>query len=189
MKVQYILLTMLLVGSLYPASGATAERPPEQTDWEEFKSNDGNFRVLTPAPLEQKVDTMETGIGELTYHTFFHQSPMNDAENVFYMVSYCDYPEGTVHSDSTEMLADFFAATMDAAVESVDGELVYSDDVEIGAYPGKFWRIHYLQGGAVIKTKAFLVKNRYYAVQTIMFREMSLNPKSDRFMDSFSLLE
>jgi hypothetical protein len=189
MKIPHILLLLLWMGILLPAPAAGESWPPQNDDWKEFKSYEGNFRVLTPAPLKEKIDSIETQIGRLAYHTFFYQSPMNDAENVLYMVSYCDYPEGTVHSDSTEMLEEFFTTTMEAAAESVDGELIYSNDVEIGEYPGKFWRINYLRGQAVIKTKAFLVKNRYYAVQTIMFREMSLNPKSNRFMDSFDLLK
>jgi len=157
--------------------------------WEEFISYDGGFRVLVPGPIKQKVDSIETRVGELAYHTFFHQAPGKDSENVLYMISYCDYPEGTLHSDSLELLNEFFQATMEAAASSVRGELIYADDTRLQRYPGKVWRIDYLNGKAVIKTRAYVVQQRYYTVQTIMLRSRSLNRASDKFLDSFRLLK
>ncbi len=155
--------------------------------WDEFKSYEGKFRVFVPGAMSSKTDTITTHIGEVAYHTYFHQAPQPDESNVLYMVSYCDYPPNTIHSDSTALLGDFFESTIDAAVFSIAGDLAYSDDVQLDDYPGKFWRVDYLQGEAVIKTKAYLVESRYYAVQVVMLRKLSLNPYSDRFLDSFRL--
>ena len=124
-----------------------------------------------------KTDTIETTIGEVPYHTYFLQAPQPEKSNVLYMVSYCDYPINAMHSDSAELIQEFFESTMDAAAFSIAGNLVYSDNIELNGYPGKFWRIDYLQGQAVIKTKAFIVENRYYNIQTVMLRKLSLNPE------------
>ena len=167
-----------------------AADPPQHRGWEAFSSYEGRFRILIPGSVEQKVDSIDTRMGRLAYHTFFHQSPEGEAsDNILYMVSYCDYPPGTVHSDSLELLDVFFEATMDAAAGSVRGELLYSDDIRLGKYPGKLWRIDYLNGKAVIKTRAYVVGSRYYSVQTITVRKRSINRSSGKFLDSFHLLE
>ena len=160
--------------------------------WEEFKSYEGRFRVLVPGPMVQRVDSLETPIGTLAYHTFFYQPPKEEestADNLLYLLSYCDYPEHTVHSDSAELLDEFFSATIEEAVESVHGELAYSDSQEYFGYPGRIWRIDYINGQAVIKTRALVAGNRYYALQTATVKGRSLNTASSRFMDSFRLLE
>jgi hypothetical protein len=78
---------------------------------------------------------------------------------------------------------------MDQAAKSVNGELTYYDFAWHKEYPGYLWRIDYLDGKALIKTKAFLVNRRYYAIQTVTIRPKSLNLSTDRFMDSFRVIE
>ena len=169
--------------------GKEKEQPIKVDDqWEEIKSYDGKFRILSPEAMTKKIDTVETQIGQLAYHTHFFQDDLQ-GENLFYMLSYCDYPEYTVHSDSTELLPEFFEATMESAAASVNGELLYSDDFSYREYPGKVWRIDYLEGKALIKTRAYLIGRRYYAMQTITLKDRSLNTASDKFLDSFRFLE
>ncbi len=157
--------------------------------WTLFQSYEGKFKVQVPDLMLEKVDTVETPIGKLAYHTFFYQDPTEYAENVLYMISYCDYPSETIHSDSVELVEALFETTMDAAAFSIDGELVYQTPVSLAGYPGRFWRINYLNNQAAVKTRAYFVENRYYAVQTIMYRALSLNRASDRFLESFRLME
>lgn len=159
-----------------------------QTDWESVVNMDGRFRINAPAALTERVDTIETAVGSLVYHTFFHQTDIQSAENALYMLSYVDYPVGAMHSDSTALLQDFFVETTTAAADAVKGELLYAAAAELDNYPGQVWRIDYLDGGAVIKTRAFMVNQRYYALQTISLRERNLNESSERFLDSFELL-
>lgn len=161
-----------------------------QAKWKEFQSYEGRFRVLAPGAFQQKVDSIETPLGKLAYHVFFYQPEAKDsADNLIYMVSYCDYPAFTLHSDSTELLEEFFETTIESAVESVGGELAYASERPYREYPGRIWRIDYINGEAVIKTRALVAGNRYYALQTATVRSRSLNTASERFMDSFRLLE
>ena len=159
------------------------------TNWEVFKSFKGKFKILTPGVMVEKVNTIETEIGDLNYITFLHQSKEKDSDNLVYMVSYCDYPENSIHSDSTELVQEFFQTTIATAVESVKGELRYSSEIEMGDYPGMLWRVDYNEGRALIKTKSFLVGRRYYSVQAITLKEKSLNTTIDKFLDSFGLLK
>ncbi len=157
-------------------------------NWRDFNSYDGKFSILTLGDMTKKVDSIETAIGTLAYHTFFYQPKEADADNVLYMLSYCDYPAGAIHSDSTDLLPDFFKETMDTATSSVHGELLYANNWNYKDYPGKVWRIDYLNGQAIIKTKACVVGRRYYALQTVTRKEKSLNFAADKFLDSFKLL-
>ena len=94
---------LLLVLNILLISIAAAQSPAREK-WEEFKSYDGRFRVLTPGPLTQKVDSMETQVGKLAHHTFFYQPSDEKGDNLLYMLTYYDYPENSIHSDSTELL-------------------------------------------------------------------------------------
>lgn len=164
-------------------SGLAAQE--QEARWQEFRSEQGRFRVLVPGPMKEKQDTVDTFVGAVVYHTFFFQPFGQSGENLLYLLSYCDYPEHTVHSDSTDLLAEFFAITMSAAAESVDGEISYSDDIRLKRYPGKLWRVEYLDGKAIIKSRAYLVGRRFYSLQAVMFREKILNLSSERFLESF----
>ncbi|MCB9080348.1 MAG: hypothetical protein H6555_01410 [Lewinellaceae bacterium] len=186
-----ILLTAAVNAGAQSDSGETP--PPDwrqpQRSWEWFTAVDGKFSVLTPGAMQEKVDTISTPVGPLDYHVYYFQESREGGENILYMVSYCDYPPGAMHEDSTALLEEFYAATMDAAAFSINGEVVYSGDTHAASgLSGKIWRIHYKNGKGVIKTRAFMVGSRYYAVQIVTYRELSLNPASDRFLDSFRVL-
>jgi hypothetical protein len=157
--------------------------------WEELRSLGGRFSVRSPGLMKEKVDTFSTPVGKLLYHTFFFNDSLPAADNAVYMVSYCDYPSGSLHHDSTELVSDFLGATAEESAFSVAGKVTWSADINYGKYPGLHWRVDYKDNRAVIKTKAFIVQNRYYAIQTVMPKNRSLNRASDFFMDSFRLFD
>ena len=167
----------------------TIDLPKKQKEdqWKYYESEEGLFKVLVPGPFTKHLDSITTEVGKLAYHTFLLQRDPKSADNVLYMVSYCDYPPYTAHSDSMELLAPFFDQTVEAATESVEGELLYSNPDFLGTFPGRFWRIDYLNGEAIIKTKAFLVENRYYSLQVITLKDKNRNDSVDRFFESFQL--
>ncbi|MEM6966029.1 MAG: hypothetical protein AAF573_14775 [Bacteroidota bacterium] len=155
--------------------------------WEVFQSYEGKFSVLAPGTFTKKENPIKTDIGELKYITYLYQPEEKETDNLVYMISYCDYPDYTVHSDSTELVNDFFQATVATAVESVEGELSYTTEISKRDFPGRLWRVVYNEGQATIKTKAYLVENRYYSVQVITLKEKAFNLKIDKFLDSFVL--
>ncbi len=159
--------------------------------WEEVKSFEGRFRVLAPGSMQLAVDTMETPVGALTYYTYYYQPPAEEksAENLMYMVSYCDYPEGSLHADSTELLAEFFETTRESGAFSINGDLIYHSERNLGDANGQYWRIDYLDGNAVLKTWALVAGRRFYSVQTATVATRSLNRSTDRFFESFTLIE
>ena len=159
--------------------------------WEEVKSFEGRFRVLSPGTMQLAVDTMETPVGALTYYTYYYQPPAEEksAENLMYMVSYCDYPEGSLHADSTELLEEFFETTRESGAFSINGDLIYHSERNLGDATGQYWRIDYLDGNAVLKTWALVNERRFYSVQAATVATRSLNRSTDRFFESFTLTE
>lgn len=182
-------MTRLFTFSLLLTTGLLYAQPQPKI-WRTFKPDGGQFEVLSPDAMQHKVDSVTTPLGQLAYHTYFHQPPESEAmaENLMYMVSYCDYPEGTLHQDSAGLLLEFFTATMESAAAAVNGETVYHAERNYKSYPGHFWRIDYLEGQAVIKTWGIVVEHRYYAVQTVTVKKRSLNRSSDNFLDSFQII-
>ena len=156
--------------------------------WEEFKTYQGKFRVLVPGEMQYNERVIHTDIGEIKYITYYYQDTQREAENAMYMVTYCDYPEYTIHSDSTDLLEDFFDNTLEAAVESVAGKVRYSDVLNYKEFPGRHWRIDYRAGHATLKTRVYLVNNRFYTIQTATERGRSMNKATDEFFKSFQLL-
>lgn len=157
--------------------------------WKEYISYEGEFKVETPGEIKEVINTAETTLGQLEYHIFVHQDTDSDADNLMYMISYCDYPQGSIHSDSTELIKEFFDATIEESTKSVYGKLIYSNDIKVHNFPGKLWRVDYGEGRGIIRTKAFIKGNRFYTIQTACNRDKSLNMSSDKFMDSFYLLD
>jgi len=158
-----------------------------QAKWSEIAHFAGRFRVVSPGPFQEKVDSMDTPLGQLFYHTLYLAPQTEKTENEFYMVSYVDYPEGTVHQDSLELIGELLNETQAAAVESVRGELLFSQDGYQHDFPFRYWRIDYLNGRASIRTKAIIAGNRFYTVQTVTRQEYGMNHSTDRFIDSFEV--
>ena len=160
----------------------------QSDNWKVFQSYEGSFKVEIPTGMMlQNERVIYTDIGEITYHTYYYQEEGKNFENALYVVSYCDYPDYTIHSDSTALLPEFFNNTITSAEESVIGELRYEEDINYKDFPGKLFRIDYREGTATLKSKVFIVKNRFYNIQIATTRGKSLNSAADRFLDSFRL--
>lgn len=158
--------------------------------WQELNDLDGRFHLLTPATLNHKVDTVETAVGKQAYHTFFLQAPNKDeAENIIYALSYVDYPAGSLHHDSLELVAEFLAGSEEEAVGAIGGSVIYSTDKAISGYPARQWRIDYPSKGgtASARTLAGVAGNRYYEIKVFSLQAAGLSKSADRFFDSVRL--
>jgi hypothetical protein len=167
------------------------------SQWKEIKSYNGRFSVLLPdGDFTEKVIPIPSAIGAMEQHTFYFTPPKLDAENRFYQVTYLDYPEGTFHPDSTELREIFYQTSMEGAAQSVQGKLMYSEDVNARSYltntdnqeiKGKIWRIDYNKGNSIMKSKAFLVGDRFYTISVAMIKARSRNLDAQKYLDSFKL--
>jgi hypothetical protein len=164
----------------------------QQARWEERNDIDGRFKLLAPAVLTHKVDTVETSIGQQAYHTFFLQAPDKDeAENIIYAISYVDYPDGSLHHDSLELVSEFLTGTEEEAAIAVGGKVIYSSDKQISGFPARQWRIDYPSKGgtASARTLAGVAGNRYYELKVFSLQASGLNKSADKFFDSVRLFK
>ena len=190
MLIRLVLLLIVTTISLSAQTDDAALDPLKsweltQADWEEIRSYEGKFRVISPGALTEMIDSIETAVGTLVYHTLYLAPTSEKAENEVYMISYVDYPEGSLPADSTELIQALFDETQAAAVESVRGELMFSQEKHLQGHPARYWRVDYLNGRGSIRTKAVVVDHRVYMVQTVTQRQYGMNTSTDRFIDSF----
>ncbi|MBX2815572.1 MAG: hypothetical protein KTR24_06235 [Saprospiraceae bacterium] len=170
-------MMLLLVWSVFASS------------WQDFQSIDGRFSIKSPHALDKVAKVISTAVGDLEYHNYFWSCDHDSLGYGHFVVSYCDYPTGAFPADSVGLVDLFFDASSEQAATAVDGELIYEDDIMLGSYPGRFWRIHYNEGETVVKTRAFLVGDRYYSVQVAVLAASAQEAFVDRFLKSFKILE
>jgi hypothetical protein len=156
-----------------------------QEPYFEYEDVDKRFSILMWNLPEEQIVTIPTDLGKLDFHTFETDIPLDSVIVAIGAVSYCDYPEGSIHSDSISLHEEFFTATVEQSVVRLKGLLIYQDDYFQGRYPGRIWRIHYKDGTAVMKSRAFLIQNRLYIIQTACGKRYSLHPSLDLFLNSF----
>lgn len=156
----------------------------ESVGWKPFLSDNGKFQVLVPMEMSERIDSVETPIGKLFQHTFL----CKDGTDLLYIIKYVDYPAHSLSADSLDFLQDFLQATVEEDVSASDGELVFEEDADIFGYPGKIWRINVPATRSVIRSRAFVAGDRFFALRTVASRAKALNPSADRFLGSFRLL-
>ncbi len=157
-----------------------------QSEWSVFKSHEGQFSILSPGDISQDVKTIETDIGTIDYFSFYHATNEEEEFRSVYSVSYCEYPTNTIHSDSTDMLLEFFAATIEQSIPH-GGKLVYEAPEQMEGYPGRLWRTS-SPNLKIVKSKAFLVENRFYLIQVFSTNKKANRRDGDKFLKSFRLL-
>jgi hypothetical protein len=156
-----------------------------QDHWRYFEAPDKSFSVYTPLVFESKIELFTTPLGDIQDQTFFCHH-----EGAVFMVSFWDYPTGTFHKDSIELIDEFFAATIESAAESVNGHVLYQEALQYKGHQGRLWRIEFNEQKNGIKSKGYLVKDRFYLIQVISSKnKFATNPYPDRFLSSFNLLD
>jgi len=158
-------------------------------NWTIFTSENGRFSVLSPAELTLNLQTIPSALGEVKWHTYSYQA-VDTSELVFlYSITYYEYPDQLMPSDSTEMIDQFFTETLDAISERIDGEILYSQNELVNTYPARITRMQYQDGAYSLKSKLILAKHRFYMVEVFSTSDQGIDYKINKFMNSFKLLD
>ena len=163
-------------------------------EWVLFVDPHEQFEVSVPDSALLTTTKVSTALGDLDYVVVASKEVIEDTV-VLYTVSYCDYPEGVFHKDSTELIELFFDETVAQAVESVEGILLYSEDVPYsenyggGIYPTRIWKILSEKLDIHVKSKAMIVGDRYYCLQVATPGSKSVHNDGNKFFDSFKVIE
>lgn len=155
-------------------------------NWNTFIAKDSNFQISVPAPMEVKKKTMDTGIGEITTHSYFLDDKQAISKNFLYVVNHFEYPAALVHSDSMALVQDLLEESRLSLLEENEATLTYKDVRFYKNFPGQFFRAE--NSESIIKAKLYIIQNHFYSIQVYMSKEQSLNEEATKFLDSFEYL-
>lgn len=186
-KVQcgWMILGLLLCLSI----GVTAQPNQEMkiSDWKLIKAIDGSATVFSPEPMEVRIDSIETDIGQvMTIHHILKQST-EFSPNFLFHLSYTVYPEGLIHQDSIGVIQDLLKTTVDNAVLMQNAELLYSADKFYKDHRGMIWKTRYADGAYVMKSEAYYADDHLFMLQVGSLAEIPTGEAVDHFFDSFKI--
>jgi len=171
------MISSILIVILLSACGSTGP--------EKFTSEEGAFSVISPLPLEESTQSIDTELGLIEVHFF-----MAEQVDRAYMVGYSDYPQDFVDQSDPQAMLD---GARDGAVGNINGKLVSEIKVLLDdQYPGREIVVTAMldqdQEGT-LKERMFLVGNRLYQVMVIAPSGDMGVQEMDEFINSFKLLK
>ena len=157
--------------------------------WVRVVESEGNFSIEVPGEWRKTERNIEDPVfGGMVIHQYVLLDTISSDKPLVYTLMYTDYPADLVHQDSLDLLEEFFLATAESAEYSVAGNLIYSDGLHNMNCPGYTWRIHYNQGEAVIRSRAYLCCSRLYIISVAGSSGQTPNDRLFPFFDSFRLI-
>lgn len=158
-----------------------------KNEWYDFTSIEGGYKIEFPNKPTKDSLVANTEYGPLKFNAYKYEGTENDV-NFEYSVTYVEYADSPIHSDSIELHDVFFRNSVDGCVENVHGELMFELIIEKNGYPGREIKVHLNEGKAVLKGRIFLVKNKLYMLVVLTKTSTDFNKSVTKFFDSFELL-
>lgn len=155
-------------------------------DWATFTSADKDFSILFPEPPKETDQKLETAIGQLVVKMYTSKASENEA----YMLMTTDYPEtSNISSDAdTAFLAKLFRGAIDGGIQNLgDGKLLSEKHVKLDKYPGREFKISFMDGEGLVHGRVYLADKRMYMIQIVGAKEGAAQWEAARFMNSFKL--
>jgi hypothetical protein len=176
-----IILTLAALDMAVPTSFLTRF---EQSAWEEFVSEDGNFIVLLPGIPETDSESTQTQAGTIQRQSFFIE---DNGGRTTYLVMYLDYPPDIVEmAGSDQILESIRDDLMVTYRGTVNNEkLVLLDDTSGREFDfeGR-WHNSLIFG----HVRTFWIDQRLYMLMALGTEEGVVEEDIDKFFDSFEYL-
>jgi len=157
-----------------------------QTEY--LKDETAGFSIKAPGTFLEKYQQVPTDLGSLEVLTYYHQPDIENPKNYLYLINYIEYPAGSLHHDSLDMVKDLFSKSIEEFNFSVGGKLIYQTPFLDERPPHSIFRSEYDDGFKIVKAKMIVDKNRFYFLQVFTTKPHSLNKGVDDFLESFMLL-
>ena len=138
-----------------------------------------------PGLFAERTDTLTTATGATPMRRYYFNDPEGLTGNRLYTLTVVDYPRGSVPADSSARREAMFRETVDAAVESVAGTLLFASAKEQSRYPGYVFRVDYNEGTKSVYNEAYFVGDRYYHLQVFALKRDGGTKSRARFFDNF----
>lgn len=154
-----------------------------------FVDETAKFKVRAPGVFLEKFQSISTDIGDMDVLTYYHQPDIEEAPNYLYLINYIEYPKGSMHHDSTEVVSELFSKSVEEFNVSVSANSIYESQLTGESYPTYIFRSQYNEGFNIVKSKMLVFEHRFYFLQVFTTKPHSLNKEIDDFLDSFRILD
>lgn len=156
--------------------------------WQWYSPPDSTYQVSIPAgEMTFSTDTISTAIGSLIYHKVMNKNDVN-GRKIYTVISESTYPTGSLHSDSSSLLSDFWKTTVEQSTKNLGGKLIYKSDVRVGKWPAYKWKINFGEDKRMDNLGIF-IENKFYLLQFSSLNTIKFTDIKERFFRSFSFQE
>lgn len=158
-----------------------------QRNWKLYQNKEGRFSILVPSKPKREVDIIESVSGMKVKQISFFSKDENNPNSAFY-ISYFDVPREMINSISTDQLLE---AGMIGAASNVNGEIIIERKISLNGYPGAEFVVEsasYKPKDTTMKMRAYIVRNRMYALSITSIKGTLSNYVQDKYLDSFKLI-
>ena len=178
------------VGEATKITSNTSAETPLELDTK-FISQQGEFAVWMPAPLERNgdVETKESLGTVVDQHIFFVREG-----GAYWLVTYVDYPSEIMTKFTPD---EILGEAQDDSLKESRGKLQVEQEIALGEFPGRYIVADSALRDSVkgiydgtYKARIYLVGNRLYRVTTYVFNENWSHrlETMDDYLASFELL-
>jgi hypothetical protein len=183
---QVLLMVMVMVAVTACQSPATpAPTPTPPPTWQEFRSEDGRYRVSLPGqavsgkvPLPVLGDDIDL------------QGQQTKYQNMLFFVAQAAAPADVLAADDPDV---FHKTWLDAALNLFKGHLISTTPLELNGHVGQEYLIEVpdglkTPGGGVLRVREYLVNDHIYVAAHFGSKRDSMVSDVRKFLDSFQIL-
>jgi TonB family protein len=170
----------LVIGmlSLLICALSSLVRAQSASDWKEYSSAEGKFRILMPGEPSKKMRCK----GDDSPHSVTYVAKFEDDKQTW-TVAYFDAP---VRPASAEAIKKIFDRTCDYRTRSAYHKIIDEKDQDFSGYPARDIKIRFdYDSERVELTKIVLVGQRVYEISVVTFVNSADAPDVHRYFDSF----
>lgn len=155
-----------------------------QDDWERVKLAEYPYSIQFPGKPEVKQKIINTTLGEqgILSLTF---KPETDDPVFFYSLQLVEYPEGTYHQDSVELIHKSLDESLAVLAETLKCKITYQS--ELDGYASRIFRLEDNLSKQTVKGKILLENDTLIYCFAFTTIEKSLHNNIDHFLDSLQV--
>jgi len=149
----------------------------------EFKSEAGNFSVMTPVTMEETTNNEITALGTIVNHKFGGEN-----RSAAYVVMYFDFPPSVPIESKVE---EVLAGCRDAEIAGLKGTRTSEKSIKVDGAPGNEFTFTGVISGTNFDAKArmFVVGKRFFYIVALNKENKATAEQVDNFLNSFKLLK
>lgn len=181
-NIRYLQITVYFIHFLFFMGwGGTSSA---QNEWERVKLADYPYSIQFPGKPEMKQKIINTTLGEQGILSLTYKPETEDAV-FFYSLQVVDYPEGTYHQDSIDLIHKSLDESLLVLAETLKCKITYQS--ELDDHNSRIFRLEDSVSKQTVKGKMYLDRDTLIYCFAFTTIEKSLNSNIDHFLDSLQI--